>query len=202
MRLAAEFGALPGVIAGFFDVEIDVVDASAFGRDRARLRIHIALAADARHPEAVHHIRRMKLQIDVAADRQHQLVGRYHAELGIAELPPPLMSDDFDDERVLGRPGLRRENAAHRRHQDEQHDNRRDQRPRDLEAGVSVDVLWFRGAGPVAELHDQYDQQKLDDDHDAHRPPEGVREQMVEQAAELCDGLEGGLRILGAGTTP
>jgi len=58
-------------------------------------------------------------------------------------------------------------------------------RPPDLECGVAVHRLGGRRAGPRTEPGDRDEQQRLDDDEDADRPPENVLVETVQIGAEI-----------------
>jgi hypothetical protein len=86
-----------------------------------------------------------------------QLIGSHHVQLGIAEFPPPLVSDDGDLQRVRGRAmvldGRRDAGSGHHQYEDDQN---RDHGPGDLNliAAVNLSRLGAFAAATVAKADD------------------------------------------------
>jgi hypothetical protein len=110
---------------------------------------HVRLAGQARHPEVVDDIHRLQRDAHRAAHRDVHVAGGDDGILGLAdarvlELEPPLVAHGRDFNRVLrvagqlGRLGLRAEGEDC----DHQHNQRRRDRPEDLDLGVAVDLGW------------------------------------------------------------
>src|SRR4029078_5723730 len=91
---AAELRALPRVVTGLLGLEPD--SRAAVGED-------VALARKLGNPETVQHVLGDHLQGDGAAHRNMELVRRGEAELRVAELPPPLVTDHLDLEDIGAR---------------------------------------------------------------------------------------------------
>ena len=97
---------------------------------------------------------RLEREVHRPADRQIQLVRRHDGVdvavrarsgvLRVAELPPPLVADHLDLQRVGASRRLRLEDRADRRDGDHDQDEERDHGPRDLQRGVAVNVLGLR----------------------------------------------------------
>jgi hypothetical protein len=134
----------------------------------------VHLARQLRHPEAVNHIRRFERErrgsaLVAGADRNVQFVRSNHAEIWIMNLPPPLMSDHADFERVGGQLRILHvgDRARRDQHQDED-DKNRDDRPRQLElvAAINLRRLFSIVARLRAELDDDVGEQSGNDDKD------------------------------------
>src|SRR5690606_8317151 len=164
-------------------------------RSHCRLRHVVPLPAELGDPEVVDHVRGRQPDLDRTVHGQVELVGRGHPELGVPELPPPLMPDGLHHQRLaLGRlVGV--EDGPDRRDQDEDYDDRRSERPADLRQVVAVDLARL-GTGTAAVADQDVDERDLDDDEDEHRPPEDPGEQPVDSCAEVGDRFEDRLWIV------
>ena len=126
------------------------------------VRHDVLLLAHLGDPERVDHVARRHLELDAPVDRHHENVG-LHASF-VVEAPGELLREHLDLERVVARVRvLREDDGAH--DADRDHEDRRPDRPRDLEAGVPVDR---RPVGVVVGLHPERPD-RLDD----HRGDEG-----------------------------
>src|SRR5581483_4796162 len=136
---------------------------------------------------------------DILANRHVDFVGGYEVEGGIrvAELPPPLMTDDVDMHGVGRRIAANVEDGLNGGHGDISQDESRRDRPHDLDAGVAVNLARARLTGPSPEAPDREEQQAFDQDE--HEP--GWRQNQLEQpllpAAVLRDRIHGVLRYVG-----
>src|SRR5439155_9835697 len=83
----AELSALPSIDPCVARLDGHVVDATGD---------HVGLARELRHPEAVEDVRGAETKLDRLADGDVDVVRGDHALLRVANLPPPLMSDDID----------------------------------------------------------------------------------------------------------
>ena len=176
MRGAAELGALTPVLAGRVGAKLDAVDPTLD---------QVAFAGEPRHPKAVDDVGRRHLELDWGPHRDVQLVRGTDPQRRVAILPPPLMADDLDPQRALGCVARGLENRAHRGNGDEHEDQRRRERPANLERRVAVHRLRRRGTRSRAIARDRVQQQRFDDDEDDHCPPKNVGEQVVERSAEI-----------------
>jgi hypothetical protein len=125
------------------------------------------------------------------------LVGGGEAVLGIAELPPPLVTDHLDLEGVvLGfgrRPDVEERGEGRHRHHGQDH--RRDDRPGDLELGVAVQLA--HPALLALALPEPQDP-KEQGDRDEYENDRGDPEHHPEQGVHLLgDGSGGVQRVLG-----
>src|SRR5260370_41895617 len=103
----------------------------------------VALSANRRHEEAVNDVLRNELEVDYPVRRNMYLVGGGHAQAGVLEFPPPLMSDNPDRQRLLRPPvGLSVHDSPHCWHRDRDQDQRGDDRPRHLEPHVGMLHRW------------------------------------------------------------
>ena len=103
-----------------------------------------------------------------------QLVGGDHAELGVADLPPPLSPDDGDLDCV-GRPRRRLDFVNHPaggEHEDDD-DDERHRSPRGLHLSAPIDLRRLRAllsSGSAKSHHAVRDQSPDDDKHDGAQP--------------------------------
>jgi hypothetical protein len=108
------------------------------------------------------------------------------------------MTDDFHGEAAARGVGLRDENRLHRRHGDDREDDRRRQRPSDLERRVPVHVPRRRlSLAPAIADHD-INEERLDENEDDRSPQQQGVPQVVDRAAELSPGLQRGVGNGGA----
>ena len=124
-----------------------------------------------------------------------QLVGRDHPERRVAVLPPELVPDhgDFDRGGRLRRV-LDGVNHASRRREQDQDDQDRNDRPRQLDLRAAIHLRRFaigvRRRG--AELHDGVDQETRDDDEDHPRDAQHEHRQIDDRLA----GVDSGAKML------
>src|SRR6266699_148447 len=185
VRGAAELRALTRVLTDRVGAERDVVRLARDG---------VALTAEPRDPKRVDHVGRRDGDAHGLTDREVQLVGGREAEVQVLELPPPLVADHPDFDRVGGGSPRGREDRPDRGHRHEHEDRGRREGPGDLHQGVAVRRL---GSGPpfaVAEPDQGDDEQRFDHDEHGGRPPEDVGEQHVGGAREIGAGVERRLR--------
>ena len=102
MLRAAVLGTVPKIRPGLFG--FDPHSVLAIGNQ-------ISFPGELGNPEAVGDISRLQRQEGRSAlgwftDRHMQLIGGDNAELGVANLPPPLVTDHSDIERVGGPRGI------------------------------------------------------------------------------------------------
>ena len=83
--------------------------------------------------------RRPRAMVRTATGRVESGVWVVDAEVSV--LPPPLMAGDFDSDLVGGALRRHAEDGENGRDRDPGQDHRRDQRPRELEPRVAVDLL-------------------------------------------------------------
>src|SRR5215470_5356709 len=93
MRIATEFRALPIVFPRNIGDQSNLIHLP--GDD-------IAFTANLRHEKTVNHILGNHLKMNRLTRRNMNLIGGYHPQRWIVELPPPLMSNYFDRQRVFG----------------------------------------------------------------------------------------------------
>jgi hypothetical protein len=159
------------------------------------VRDQVALAAEARDPEGVEDVRGLEREVHRAPGGQVQLVRRRHAVLRVAELPPPLVADHLDLQRVGRRLRLGAEDGPHGRDGDEDEDQRRDSRPEDLERGVPVDVLGLALPLALPELDDRVDDHRFDEEEDDRAPEEEPVPERVDRLVELGRVVERRVRV-------
>ena len=131
----------------------------------------VGLAGQPRHPEAVRDVGRLEIEKGRRralriAQRNMKLVGGDDAEAGIAELPPPLMRDHVDAERVRRpRRRLHRIYGTGRDQDEHQYDEDGDRRPCELDRIAAVDLRRFAAVvgGARAKADDAVSQQSADD---------------------------------------
>src|SRR5690606_13920532 len=199
VRQAAELGALPDVGAGLVGVDHQRVDATGH-------RVH--LAVQRRDPERVDDVVRGDLEVHVDPGGDHQVVGGDDVALAegavavgvVLVLPPPLLADDPDREVVLV-DLLDVEQRAQGEEGDDREDDRRQERPGDLQPGVAV-----RLAGQLvvavapAEPDDDEERAELDEEEDDDGDGEDAVPQVVDRPGERPLGPERVLRrVRGAG---
>src|SRR5438477_12222131 len=97
---------------------------------------------------------RMQGEIHGSPGRYVELVCGDDAVLGIAELPPPLVSDHLDLQRVRRRFCLRLEDSSYGRDGDKNQNDRRDQRPENLEIRAAVSLRWPAGVAAMPVTQD------------------------------------------------
>ena len=176
MRHPAVLGALAEILTRDLGGQHDPVD--PVGDD-------VALAAEGGHPEGVDDVRRMEMERGRLPDGNVQLIGGGDLELGIRELPPPLLARDVHPKigsrgRLLGL-----EDDPDGGDADDEQDDRKGDRPGDLEHGVAVDLLRDGRARPVAEAPARVDERRLDHDEDHQRGPGDQHEDLVDPLAEV-----------------
>src|SRR5215469_10233546 len=139
---------------------------------------NVGFSREARHPETVRHIRRFKVEerrrgMRRVAQRNVQFVRGHDAELGISELPPPLMPDHANQDRIRrARSGLHRIDRAYGRQDQNENDQDRNGSPGEFYWIAAVDL---RGLAAVvtrtlAKADDAVDDEARDDyeDHGAN----------------------------------
>src|SRR5207253_9120985 len=149
------------------------------------VRHDVALATELRSPERVNNVGRAKSEIHGAPDRNVDLVRRGDSVLGISEFPPPLVAGDVDVERAGRRLRLGDEDRLHRRHGDENQNDRREQRPGDLQLGAAVG-LWGSTlilSPPIFE--NDVNQRSLDEDEYDRAEEKKTVPQKIDLAAEI-----------------
>src|SRR5262245_10616545 len=139
---------------------------------------------------------RLEREVDFFAERQIQLVRgdqrvgpaarTRRGVLRIAELPPPLMSDDFDLKRIGARRGLRLHDGLHRGHADHDQDEEGDDGPRDLQRGVAVNVFGLGLSRPGTEPDQRPDQEGLYKKEDRRAGDDEDSEKEVYNPIEVC----------------
>jgi len=136
------------------------------------------------------------------AKRNVKFVGGDDAEAGVVELPPPLMRDHADAERV-GRPPrcLHSVYGAGGDQDEHQHDEDGDRRPCELDriAAVHLGRLARVFAGADAEAHDAVGQQAADDQENHRGDRDDEERDGVDLMSRGRDGVEdaarGNLRV-------
>src|SRR5690606_10062540 len=169
-------------------------------------RVH--LAVQRRDPERVDDVVRGDLEVHVDPGGDHQVVGGDDVALAegavavgvVLVLPPPLLADDPDREVVLV-DLLDVEQRAQGEEGDDREDDRRQERPGDLQPGVAV-----RLAGQLvvavapAEPDDDEERAELDEEEDDDGDGEDAVPQVVDRPGERPLGPERVLRrVRGAG---
>src|SRR5215813_8332948 len=135
---------------------------------------HVHLARELGHPEAVDDVYGLESDeggcgLSGVAHRHVELIGGDHAELGIANLPPPLVADDghFHRARRLRTP-LDPPDVAGSDEEEHDDDEERHDRPRQLDPVTAVDLGRLAGTvgGPPAIAHDGIHGEARHDDED------------------------------------
>jgi hypothetical protein len=163
---AAELGTLPDVGTG--RPRLDPGPVGLAGDD-------VGLAGELRDPEAVNHVGGLERDERArrprgVADRDVQLVGRHDPQLRIANLPPPLVPHHRDLDRVAGgRRPLDREDVPGCRQEQDDHDEKRHDGPRqlDLRAAVHLGRIAAVVSRAVPAADDRVDCHARHDDKDA-----------------------------------
>ena len=162
------------------------------------VRNQVTLATHLRNPEGVQDVDRLQLKVHRATARQIQLVRGRDAVLRVAELPPPLMPDHLDLQRIRRGLGLRREDRADRRNRDEDQDDSRNRRPGDLERGIAMHLLGHTAVGTTPELEDRVDESGFDSDENERTPKEQLVPERIDRGVEVRVRIERRIRILAA----
>src|SRR5919202_6398511 len=116
-------------------------------------------------------IYRLESKLDIPVGREMEFIRGHDLVVGIPELPPPLMPNHCDTQRILH--GLHEQRlCAEGPCRKEQNDQRGDDRPCNLDRPIAMNLQRYAilGSPPVA--HDRIDQQALDDDKDERRHDE------------------------------
>ena len=173
-RALAEVGAGPGGVQRHV-VGLAGDDVGLAGQLGDPEGVDDVAAGPAVHPVGQGRVAGLEAEVDAAPGRDVELVGG--DDLGSAvggrvdELPPPLLADHGDLDRVGGA-GVLFEDEADGRHRDHGEDHRRDDGPEDLELEAAVDLLGpVAAAGPLAvpDRHEDgaADDEQPDEDRDA-----------------------------------
>src|SRR5690606_34512681 len=183
VRQAAELGALPDVGAGLVGVDQERVDATGH-------RVH--LAVQRRDPERVDDVVRGDLEVHVDAGGDHQVVGGDDVALAegavavgvVLVLPPPLLADHPDGEVVL----VDVLDVEQRPQGEEAHDgedDRRQERPGDLQPGVAVGLGGqLVVALPAPEPDDDEQRAELHEEEDDDGDGEDAVPEVVDRPGE------------------
>ncbi len=157
---------------------------------------HVALGCELGNPEAVNDVVAGHAKRDRPPHRDVQLISRGQVELGIAELPPPLVPHHLDGERVFARDGVGLEDGSHRGHRDGRQDQGRNDGPDDLDRSVPVGLMWLRVSGLPPEAEDGVEQNPLDQHEHEQRPLDRGVQEIVGDLGEIPPGKQRGLRIV------
>jgi hypothetical protein len=184
---SAELGAGPAEGAGDFRLEPERIMPA--GKD-------VALSGELGNPEAVQHVHRGHPQVDRLANRDMHLVRGNHPQIGVAELPPPLMADHLDLDHIAG--GIVRglEDGLDRGHRDRGENERGNDGPGHFQKRAAVGLPRLRIVGPAPELEDREEERALDQHEHQHRPPHRGPEEVVHQPGKVAPGSQGGLGIV------
>ena len=109
------------------------------------------------------------------------------------------MADHLDPQRPFRSVAGGVEHGAHGGDGDKDENQRRRERPSDLENRMPVDRFWLGRAGTGAKPRDRDQEQRFDDEEHHHRPPEDVLEQPVQLGAEIGARSEDRLWVMDAG---
>src|ERR1051325_7121977 len=135
------------------------------------IRDEVRLAGQARYPEAVHNVCRAQVDegwhpVATLTHRHVKFICRYNAQLGIPNLPPPLMSDHLNIQRGsrLARV-LHFLNYSRRSQGKDKHDEKRHRRPCRLNGPAPVNLRWFGSViiGPAAETNNRIHEQRSEE---------------------------------------
>ena len=139
-----------------------------------------ALIAERRHEEVVDHVLGRHDQPDGTPDRHVQLVD-LALPVQVLELPHPLLADDVDVHRLVGRPRHREEHAG-APDEDHHRDEERDDRPGQLEHQAAVN----RGADArrrsSLEANCVKDDESGDEQREEHRDGDQEKVERVDAA--------------------
>jgi hypothetical protein len=137
------------------------------------VRNRLNLATKLRHPERVDDIGGFDFQADLLANRDVQLIRRDDAEVRVLELPPPLMTDDFDfDDIGTGRCGGGRGDRREGRNGNVRENEEGDDCPANFESGVSVGLSGNPVIRSPTKPNHCPEEYRLDDDKYRDRDPE------------------------------
>ena len=193
VRRAAELGTLAVVLPRHVGGQRDARHGPGDG---------VALASELRDPEAVDDVGAGDLEAHRAAGREMEVARRGHPEIRILELPPPLVPDDLDPERVLRGRGLGPEDRRDGRKGDERQDYRWDEGPRDLQDCIAPYLPGDRLGITLPEPEDRDQEEHLHHEEDRGVPAEDLEEDPVGGPAEVGARRErggGGLQQAAAG---
>ncbi len=172
-------GALATIQSGLKGSEESVVDAAG---DQG------GLAGQAGDPEGMDDIGRFEVEVDgveiVERPEGHvHFVGGVEVVLGVAEVPPPLMAHD-GDEQVVGREVGRSRlgDDADDDEEDDEDGEERGDRPGELEPAAAVDLRWLGIVLVVSavETDQVVDHRAHDQGEDDQRDPDDEPEEAVD----------------------
>ena len=147
--------------------------------------------------------RRAERQVDRAVRGDVELVRREDLLLRVVELPPPLVAEHVHLEHVALGLGGEVPDRGDRGHGHAGEDDRRQDRPRDLQARVPVHLRGDALAPlPLPVPDREQDQEALDQEEDHGGDPEDGHEQVVRLLRVRARGFERGLRGVRAQAAP